>query len=91
MKTFAAVSALVASAAAQSYFTVMSARSASPIHFLSLEARGDKFYLGGGPPSAYCPTEVGDACPSGNTTTLIGGDGGLSMGVIVPGGQRGTF
>ncbi|KAF1916385.1 hypothetical protein BDU57DRAFT_529460 [Ampelomyces quisqualis] len=72
-----------------SYFTVISARSASPVHLQPLTARGGKFYLGGGPPSSYCPAaQVGAACPSGNTTTLAGGEGTLSLGVIVPGGQQ---
>jgi hypothetical protein len=72
------------------YFGVISSRSASPIHLLSLTARGGKFYLGGGPPSSYCPTEsVGaENCPPGNTTVFTGGDNTLSLGVIVPGGQQ---
>lgn len=71
------------------YFGVISARSASPIHLLPLTARGGKFYLGGPGPSSYCPVEqVGDACPAGNSTVLVGGNGGLSLGVIVPGGQQ---
>ncbi|KAF2650941.1 hypothetical protein K491DRAFT_696843 [Lophiostoma macrostomum CBS 122681] len=73
---------------AQGYFNVMAARSGSPIHFNSLTARGNKFYLGGGPPSSYCPPQVGTSCPVGNTTTLAGGDGYLSLGVMVPGGQQ---
>jgi hypothetical protein len=72
-----------------SYFGVISARSASPVHLQPLTARGGKFYLGGPGPSSYCPVEVvGDACPPGNTTVLAGGNGGLSLGVIVPGGQQ---
>jgi hypothetical protein len=89
MKTVAALSALIASAAAQSYFSVMSTRSASPVHLLPLTARGGKFYLGGGPPTTYCPEQVGDACPSGNSTVLAGGYETLGMGVMVPGGQQG--
>lgn len=90
MYTIAALTALVASAAAQNYFGVMSTRSASPVHLLPLTARGQKFYLGGGPPSTYCPVEVvGDACPSGNSTVLAGGYEYLSLGVMVPGGQQG--
>jgi hypothetical protein len=97
-----ALTALVSAVSAQSssatapaapaptgYFSVISARSASPIHLQPLTARGGKFYLGGGPPSSYCPVEqVGSACPSGNATVLAGGDKTLSMGVIVPGGQE---
>jgi hypothetical protein len=67
----------------------MATRSASPIHFRGLTARGGKFYLGGPGPTSYCPVEVvGAACPPGNSTVLAGGDETLSMGVIVPGGQQ---
>ncbi|KAF1835054.1 hypothetical protein BDW02DRAFT_588480 [Decorospora gaudefroyi] len=77
------------SAAPTGYFEVISSRSASPIHLLSLQARGGKFYLGGGGPSSYCPTSIDpSACPAGNTTVLAGGDGALSLGVVVPGGQQ---
>jgi hypothetical protein len=94
MKYTVALAALASAVSAQAaaptgYFSVISARSASPIHFQTLTARGGKFYLGGGPPSSYCPVEqVGSACPAGNTTVLVGGDKTLSMGVIVPGGQE---
>lgn len=70
------------------YFGVMSARSASPVHLLPLTARGLRFYLGGGPPSSYCPDQVSSACPPGNTTVLAGGEGTLGLGVVVPGGQQ---
>jgi hypothetical protein len=71
------------------YFGVISSRSASPIHLLPLTARGGKFYLGGGAPSSYCPTEIGaENCPPGNSTVLAGGDNTLSLGVLVPGGQQ---
>ncbi|KAF2819538.1 hypothetical protein CC86DRAFT_130994 [Ophiobolus disseminans] len=72
-----------------SYFGVISARSASPIHLRALTARGGKFYLGGPGPSSYCPVaQVGAACPPGNETVLAGGYKTLSLGVIVPGGQQ---
>ncbi|KAI8939019.1 hypothetical protein NX059_004862 [Plenodomus lindquistii] len=71
------------------YFGVIASRSASPIHLLALTARGTKFYLGGPGPTSYCPVEqVGNACPPGNTTVLVGGEGTLSLGVVVPGGQQ---
>jgi hypothetical protein len=81
-------SAAPAPAPGPGYFGVISARSASPIHLQTLTARGGKFYLGGGPPSSYCPPNVADACPPGNTTVLAGGDNTLSLGVVVPGGQQ---
>ncbi|KAF1949309.1 hypothetical protein CC80DRAFT_497625 [Byssothecium circinans] len=89
MKTVAAFSALVASTMAQGYFGVISARSASPIHLLPLNANGGKFTLGGSP-SPHCPPEVGEVCNAypGNETVFAGGDGTLSLGVIVPGGQQ---
>ncbi|KAL4929212.1 putative IgE binding protein [Aspergillus undulatus] len=64
-------------------FTVMAARSASPIHFLQLNAAGQSFWLGG-EPSTYCPLPSG--CPPGNTTVFAGN--GASLSVVVPGGQQ---
>ncbi|KAL1953326.1 hypothetical protein VTO42DRAFT_3006 [Malbranchea cinnamomea] len=65
-------------------FTVMALRSASPIHFLPVQAAGQKFWLGGYP-ATYCPEQVGDACPPGNKTVITG----LSyLDVLVPGGQQ---
>ncbi len=55
-------------------FTVMAARSASPIHFLPLNAAGQSFWLGG-KPSTYCPLPSG--CPPGNTTVLAGNGASL--------------
>lgn len=89
MKTTAAVAAvtgLIASANAQ-YFGLISARSASPIHFAGVSASDHSLWLNK-PTAAYCPENVGDACPAGNVTTFAGGDGSLSMGVVVPGGQQ---
>ncbi|KAF2711529.1 hypothetical protein K504DRAFT_375196 [Pleomassaria siparia CBS 279.74] len=88
MKTAIAFSALIASTFAQCYFGVISARSASPIHLQELTARGGKFFLGGGPPSSYCPVQIGDACPPGNYTVFAGGEVNLSLAVVVPGGQQ---
>jgi hypothetical protein len=96
MKSVAALSTLLACAAAQApaYFGVISSRSASPIHLLPLQANGGKFFLGG-TASGYCPsaaigTETCDGLP-GNVTTLAGGEVTLSLGVVVPGGQQGTL
>lgn len=102
MKTFVPFSALLASVLAQGYsvqaddpyFYALSVRSASPIHFRSLQANGGKIYLGG-TASGYCPAEaVGNAtCAAlpGNETTYAGGYGALSLGVVVPGGQMGKL
>lgn len=91
MKTTSAVVAftgLLSSASAQ-YFGLTSARSASPIHYLSVEASGESLWLNK-PTAAYCPENIEElgACPPGNSTTFAGGEGTLSMGVVVPGGQQ---
>ncbi|KAF2012379.1 hypothetical protein BU24DRAFT_275815 [Aaosphaeria arxii CBS 175.79] len=90
MKSVVALSLFAAGALAQApaYFSVLSTRSASPVHLLPLTARGGKFFLGGPGPSSYCPPQVGDGCPSGNTTVFAGGEETLSLGVVVPGGQQ---
>jgi hypothetical protein len=72
------------------YFGVLAQRSASPIHFQPMNARGGNFFIGGKGPSSYCPVETVGAenCPPGNTTTFAGGNQTLSLGVVVPGGQQ---
>ncbi|KAJ4346559.1 uncharacterized protein N0V89_010490 [Didymosphaeria variabile] len=93
MKSIAALSTLAACVFAQApaYFSVISSRSASPIHFLPLQANGGKFFLGG-TASGYCPSAAigNETCAHypGNTTTLAGGNVSLSLGVVVPGGQQ---
>ncbi|KAJ6066701.1 uncharacterized protein N7446_003738 [Penicillium canescens] len=62
----------------------MAARSASPIHYLQLNAAGQKFWLGG-TTASYCPSQVKD-CPAGNQTVFA--PGGTSMDTEVPGGQQ---
>lgn len=57
-------------------FSVMAARSASPIHYLQLNAAGQKFYLGG-KTSSYCPGTVVDHCPPGNETVFAPGGNSL--------------
>ncbi|CAE6999900.1 hypothetical protein CFE70_000892 [Pyrenophora teres f. teres 0-1] len=72
------------------HFTVVSARSGSPIHYLTLTARSGQLYLGGPGPTTSCPAEsIGaENCPPGNTTVLSGGTNTLGLGVVVPGGQQ---
>ncbi|KAL5363023.1 hypothetical protein BJX96DRAFT_111824 [Aspergillus floccosus] len=68
-------------------FGVMASRSASPIHFLPLNARGGHFWLGG-KTSSYCPEQVeemGGVCPPGTETAFFGE---RSLAVEVPGGQQ---
>jgi hypothetical protein len=67
-------------------YTVIAARSGSPIHLLPMEAGGLGFHLGGGTGS-YCPQSVGASCPPGNQTVFVGG----SISVLVPGGQQQYF
>jgi hypothetical protein len=91
MKTtfsIAAFTGLLSTASAQ-YFGLTSARSASDIHYLSVSASGESLWLNK-TTAAYCPSDVEElgACPPGNTTVFGGGNGGLSMGVVVPGGQQ---
>ena len=56
-------------------FTVISARSGSPVHLLEMNAAGFRFNLGGNT-ATYCPTEVSEegpnACPAGNLTAILG-------------------
>lgn len=50
-------------------FTVMAIRSASPIHYSRMTARGLSIWLGG-ETASYCPTQVEPNCPPGNETVL---------------------
>ncbi|MCJ1248661.1 hypothetical protein MMC30_005879 [Trapelia coarctata] len=61
-------------------FTVISARSGSPVHLIPMEAYNRNITLGLGP-SSYCPNP-NLHCPPGTTTTFIVNDD-----VDVPGGQ----
>ena len=62
--TLAAAAGVVATAQAQ-YFSVISARSASPIHLRPLAARNYGIYIGG-ETASNCPENVAESCP--NTT-----------------------
>ncbi|KAF2724331.1 hypothetical protein K431DRAFT_291832 [Polychaeton citri CBS 116435] len=95
MKTFAAIAALatLASAGANDYFSLLAARSASPIHFQPIAATGQHFYIGK-KSTAYCPDSVRKqgGCPNKKGAEIhaafAGGDGYLSLAVVVPGGQQ---
>lgn len=63
-------------------FTVMAIRSASPIHYMQMNAAGQKFWLGG-QTSSYCPTMVSD-CPPGNQTVFAAGGSALVRTQLVP-------
>lgn len=70
-----AASAPVGEPAPNPAFGVMAIRSASPIHYLQLNAASQKFYLGGNTAS-YCPTQVKN-CPPGNQTVFAPGGSSL--------------
>ncbi|KAK6334208.1 hypothetical protein TWF696_002709 [Orbilia brochopaga] len=72
-----------------SAYSFLALRSASPIHFGSLEASGLKIWIGK-ETSSYCPNPP-EQCPPGNTTAfLISKDSSYTaaMDVAVPGGQQ---
>lgn len=50
-------------------FTVMSLRSGSPIHFLTMTASDEHFWLGG-KTASYCPSEESIVCPPGKDTVF---------------------
>ncbi|PGG98431.1 hypothetical protein AJ79_08871 [Helicocarpus griseus UAMH5409] len=68
-------------------FTVMAARSASPIHYSPMQATGRHFMLGG-EPSTYCPQPPVEECPPGKITVVAGAGPTSSLNVMVPGGQQ---
>ena len=48
-------------------FGVLALRSGSPIHLQSVNAAGQRFWVGV-PTGTYCPSEVVDPCPPGTET-----------------------
>ncbi|KAK4496795.1 hypothetical protein PRZ48_012779 [Zasmidium cellare] len=74
-------------------FSGMALRSASPIHFGSINANSQAFYIGKNT-TTYCPTDsaASTACDTANTNQTIfaylNGAGKLSLDTIVPGGQQ---
>ncbi|TKA65076.1 hypothetical protein B0A55_09742 [Friedmanniomyces simplex] len=90
MKTaiaLAALAGLISSAQAQ-FYGLTALHSGSPIHFLPVNAAGESLHLGG-ISTHYCPEDVQQegGCPNTVMTNFMGGNGGLSMGALVPGGQ----
>ncbi|EPS37565.1 hypothetical protein H072_8746 [Dactylellina haptotyla CBS 200.50] len=71
-----------------SAFGFLALRSASPIHFSSLNANGGKIWLGK-PTSTYCPVAK-NLCPKGKDTSFWINNQywTASMNAIVPGGQQ---
>lgn len=94
MKTFAAAATLLAAApAVLGQYVGLAARSASPIHYGSINAAAGKFWIGRDT-SSYCPSSVVDDCDTvypGNVTVFGGGDDTLGLYTAVPGGQSGKL
>ncbi|KAK6351442.1 hypothetical protein TWF718_004602 [Orbilia javanica] len=90
LATLLATAVAAAPAPSNLSFSMMSLRSASPVHFGQVNASGQKFYIGLEKPSSYCPTPPVPAksCPSGKYTSVVFGSGYASLNVQVPGGQR---
>jgi hypothetical protein len=57
------------------------------IHGKPVTAGGLHWSLGG-ETSSYCPSQVGDACPPGDTTVIAAFGGSASMSVMVPEASR---
>lgn len=89
MKTTLLSSLVLAAVANAQYFSTINLRSGSPIQFTKLAASDLRIWINK-PTSSYCPTVAarGGACPNSTETNFIGGNGTLSMGAIVPGGQQ---
>jgi hypothetical protein len=91
------LAATLTAAAKHNPFSGLALRSASPIHFASVEARDGALHLRG-KTKTFCPQPTVPNCPPGNTTELLFSRrhtnkaglpvGGLSMNVEVPGGQQ---
>ena len=62
-------------------FTLIAARSASPVHLQTVNANGRAFWIGKSTAS-YCPQPPVTHCPAGTSTTLIAGHGAASLGKL---------
>lgn len=58
-------------------FSIIAARSASPVHLQSVVANGRGFWIGK-ETATYCPSQVSQ-CPPGDVTVLDYYQGGLSL------------
>lgn len=59
-------------------FTVIAARSGSPIHLQQIEANGFKFWIGKAA-STYCPSPPVTTCPPGTATAFLVNAGQCSL------------
>ncbi|KAH6625091.1 carbohydrate-binding module family 52 protein [Chaetomium sp. MPI-SDFR-AT-0129] len=67
-------------------FTLTADNPGLPIHG-KLVTASDFHWTINGETKSYCPGQVGDSCPKGDKTIIAAGGGGISMNVMVPGGQ----
>lgn len=83
----------LASTAGASYFSLLAVRSASPIHYGTINANESGIWIGKDAGS-YCPPSFAEqniTCPNNGRTVFSGpsvANGSLSLGVSVPGGQQ---
>ena len=82
----AAATGLFSSVSGQ-FFSAVALSSGSPIHLQSISANDKSLWIRR-KTGSYCPDNVRKlhGCPSGKETNFVGGDGGLGMGTVVPGG-----
>jgi hypothetical protein len=78
----------LASMATADFFSLIAARSGSPIHLQEIAANGLKLWIGKDT-ATFCPQPPVTKCPPGKFTNFaLAEDGGsLAMGAEVPGGQ----
>jgi hypothetical protein len=76
-----AVVAFTYTALAQSQpFRLVAASSNPDINMRSINASGEALWINRDTAS-YCPSTIVPNCPAGNSTSFVGGNGGLSMNV----------
>ncbi|KFZ14986.1 hypothetical protein V502_05829 [Pseudogymnoascus sp. VKM F-4520 (FW-2644)] len=86
----AVISAVLSQVSAQdtpiSVFTLKAWNPSSTLQGQAVNAAGRAFYLGLDGPATYCPLTPAESCPAGNETVVY--KGGMSLSVVVPGGQQ---
>jgi hypothetical protein len=81
ISTISIILAVTSTALAQSQaFRVVAASSNPNINMRSINASGEALWINRDT-SSYCPSGVVPDCPAGNSTSFVGGNGGLSMNV----------
>lgn len=89
--TSACPTASASATSTPSTFAGLAIRSASDIHYLSVNANGQSFWLGKNT-TTYCPASAGVPCPANDTTPQTvfasANSGTASLDVTVPGGQQ---